>query len=125
MLLLFREEPSERDKINWVATFNFGAASSMGDRIKNYIIDTQTTQVFGDVNAIQIGNNYVYHSDHISMLPVQFRLVDDISSQPQLLNPESTLFQQYSEAFCNAVSASVVNIITWNVICFKNDLMNI
>ena len=76
---------------------------STGDTIKNYIL-SQPTEIVDDKNAINIGNNHIYVSDYISTFPIEFDLVDDLSGLPDLLNPSSQLFQDYSDAFCADVS---------------------
>ena len=86
-----------------MADFNGVADASTGDTIKNYIL-SQPTEIVDDKNVINIGNNNIYVSDYISMFPIEFDLVDDLSGLPDLLNPVSQLFQDYSDAFCNDVS---------------------
>lgn len=74
------------------------------DIIKDYILTSQPKIIVGDVNAVRIGNNNIYESDHITTFSIQFDLVDDISSQQDLLDSGSQLFLNYSQAFCGDVS---------------------
>ena len=74
------------------------------DVIKSYIFDALPKTIVGDANAVEIGNNLVYESDHTTPFPIQFELVaGDVTSNPALLNPESQVFLDYSEAFCDQV----------------------
>ena len=86
-----------------MADFTGVADVSTGNDIISYIL-AQPTEIVDDKNAINIGNNNIYVSDHISTFPIEFDLVDDLSGLPDLLNPASQLFQDYSDAFCNDVS---------------------
>lgn len=86
-----------------MANFSGVVPDSIDDDIKSYIL-SQTTEIVDDKNAINIGNNYIYQSDYISTFPIQFALVDDLSTLPDLLNTDSPLFQNYSQAFCEDVS---------------------
>ena len=91
------------NKINWIADITGVADVSTGDNIKTYIL-SQPKQIVDDKNVIGIGNNNIYHSDYISTFPVEFDIVDDLSGIPDLLNPDSQVFKDYSDAFCNDVS---------------------
>ena len=86
-----------------MADFSGVADVSTGNDIKNYILSLPT-EIVNDKNAINVGNNNIYVSDYISSFPIEFDLVDDLSGLPDLLNPASQLFQDYSNAFCNDVS---------------------
>ena len=86
-----------------MADFSGIADESTGDNIRNYIL-SQPKEIVDDKNAISVGNNYIYHSDYISPFTIEFDIVDDLSGLPDLLNPDSQLFQDYSDAFCTDVS---------------------
>ena len=99
-ILNFRIQPN---KINWVANFVKVAPDTVIDDIKNYVLSLPT-EILDDKNVINVGNNYIYHSDVISTFPIEFDIVDDLSGLPELLIPSSQLFQEYSDAFCSDVS---------------------
>ena len=86
-----------------MADFSGIADESTGDNIRNYIL-SQPKEIVDDKNAISVGNNYIYHSDYISPFTIEFDIVDDLSGLSDLLNPDSQLFQDYSDAFCTDVS---------------------
>ena len=93
-----------RDQINWTANYLGTAPGITADVIKSYILDALPKVITGNTNAVEIGKNIVYESDHKTVFPIQFELVvGDVSNQTELLNSASQLFSDYSEAFCDQV----------------------
>ena len=91
--------------INWVAEFNGVVPSTIGDEIENYVLNDLSTEIFRDKNVIQIGDNFLYHSDHTSTVEMTFDLVDDVSN---LIVPDSPAFLAYEESFCSNVSYAFI-----------------
>ena len=88
------------------ARFLGTAPGITADVMKSYILGILPKFITstGNTLAVEIGNNIVYVSDYKSVFPIQFDLVPgDVSSQPELLDPTSQLFKDYSEAFCDQV----------------------
>ena len=107
--MFFRAEP---DQITWTADFLGPATGLTSDIIKSYVLDALPKRIIGDANAVDIGNNIVYESHAVTTFPVQFELVDgDVTNNPDLLNPQSQTFLDYSEAFCDQVFTHILLII--------------
>ena len=96
----------EPDQITWTADFLGTAPDITPDVLKSYIFNELPKIIIDDSDAVEIGNNTIYVSDHITPFSVQFELADDIGSPElqDLLNSESQLFRDYSQAFCEKVS---------------------
>ena len=77
-----------------------------------------STEIFRDKNVIQIGDNFLYHSDHTSTVEITFDLVDDVSN---LLVPDSPEFLAFEESFCSNVSQDYplfVGFCVWSFFCY-------
>ena len=71
---------------------------------------------------MKIGNNFIFESPYISTFTVQFDLLDNITSLPGLLDPNSQMFQTYSQEFCQEVRSCYSSKCS-NTVKFLNFLM--
>ena len=101
-VIFFRTNP---DQVTWTANFLGTAPGITPQDIKNHVFTSEPKIVIGEAEIVKIGNNNIYVSDHFTSFPIEFELVGDVSSNPELRNTDSQIFKDYSQAFCNQVSS--------------------
>ena len=109
LIIYFSAQP---DQITWTADFLGPAPGLTPDIIKTSIFQSLPKRVVDDANVVDIGNNIVYESDHVTTFPIQFELVSgDVSNNLDLTNPQSQTFLDYSDAFCDQVYYIIILLI--------------